>query len=148
MDFFCDCVSQEDTKKTFNKLAKCFHPDKGGNKDLMIELKRQYDNWSPYNNAKRHNQERPYYSGFARPNTFGFSGDESMKIGELLKKNSILKENCDYWQTRANEIYQETNRTKNTEIQKLENEIMGLKTFYPKTLWEYLAGDWRKHFEE
>lgn len=45
MKFFTDCRTKEELKKTFNKLAKCFHPDKGGNSELMIELQKQYDEW-------------------------------------------------------------------------------------------------------
>ena len=47
MKFFSDCKTQEEAKKTFNRLAKLFHPDKGGDKDLMIELKNQFDSFDP-----------------------------------------------------------------------------------------------------
>ncbi len=45
MNFFSNCKSSEDAKEIFRKLSKCFHPDKGGNVDLMAELNKQYENW-------------------------------------------------------------------------------------------------------
>jgi len=47
MDFFSNCKTKEEAKSTFKRLCKCFHPDKGGEEALMIELKRQYDAWKP-----------------------------------------------------------------------------------------------------
>lgn len=47
MDFFSQCQTKEDAKKVFKKLCKFFHPDKGGDDELMIELKKQYDGWNP-----------------------------------------------------------------------------------------------------
>ena len=36
--------SEEDLKKQYHKLAKEYHPDKGGTNKLFIRLKRAYDN--------------------------------------------------------------------------------------------------------
>ncbi len=47
MDFFNDCKTQEEAKSTFKRLCKHFHPDKGGEESLMIELKKQFDAWEP-----------------------------------------------------------------------------------------------------
>ncbi len=47
MDFFSNCKTKEEAKATFKRLCKCFHPDKGGEEALMIELKRQFDAWEP-----------------------------------------------------------------------------------------------------
>lgn len=47
MDFFSNCKTKEEAKATFKRLCKCFHPDKGGEEALMIELTRQYDAWKP-----------------------------------------------------------------------------------------------------
>lgn len=47
MDFFSHCTTKEEARTVFKKLCKCFHPDKGGDETLMIELKKQYDNWHP-----------------------------------------------------------------------------------------------------
>ncbi len=47
MDFFNDCKTQDEAKKTYHLLVKHFHPDKGGDSNLMVELKEQYEKWSP-----------------------------------------------------------------------------------------------------
>lgn len=47
MDFFSSCTDEAQVKSTFRRLSKHFHPDVGGENDLMIELKRQYDSWKP-----------------------------------------------------------------------------------------------------
>lgn len=47
MDFFNDCKTHDEAKSTFKRLCKHFHPDKGGEESLMIELKKQYDSWQP-----------------------------------------------------------------------------------------------------
>lgn len=51
MNFFNNCKTKEEAKKVFNKLAKHFHPDKGGDSELMIELKKQYEQWNKFGNA-------------------------------------------------------------------------------------------------
>lgn len=63
MKFFYGCTNEKEAKEIYRKLAKCFHPDKGGSDDLMIELKKQYDNW-----------DEPVVSnsgGMFTPNNFG-----------------------------------------------------------------------------
>lgn len=42
MDFFKYCRTEEEKKEVYRTLAKCFHPDKFGNNDMMVELNRQY----------------------------------------------------------------------------------------------------------
>lgn len=53
MDFFSKCNTQEEAKATFKRLCKCFHPDKGGEEALMIDLKNQFDAWQPSYEAQR-----------------------------------------------------------------------------------------------
>lgn len=74
MDFFNDCKTQEDVKSTFKRLCKHFHPDKGGEESLMIELKKQYDNWNP--------SFKPNQFNFT-VNTNGFEEVYEKKINEL-----------------------------------------------------------------
>jgi curved DNA-binding protein CbpA len=47
MDFFSKCSNKEEAKELYRKLVKMFHPDKGGDKDLMIALQAQYDAFKP-----------------------------------------------------------------------------------------------------
>lgn len=45
MDFFSDCITQEQVKVRYRDLVKHFHPDKGGKPEFMIELQKQYEGW-------------------------------------------------------------------------------------------------------
>jgi len=40
---FSDCKTPEEAKKKFRKLAKLYHPDKGGSNEKMAELKKEYE---------------------------------------------------------------------------------------------------------
>lgn len=65
MDFFSKCKDKEEAKKTFHNLAKFFHPDKGGDSEMMIELKKQYDNFNP--NLQK-NDPLIFKTQFGKPN--------------------------------------------------------------------------------
>ncbi len=55
MQFFNECKTKAEAKATFRRLSKCFHPDKDGENDLMVELQKQFDNWEkkkPNQNAE------------------------------------------------------------------------------------------------
>lgn len=77
MDFFNDCKTQEEAKATFKRLCKCFHPDKGGEESLMIELKKQYDDWSPSYRTQE------YQFNFIRAATTPLDFVYEKKISEL-----------------------------------------------------------------
>jgi DnaJ-class molecular chaperone len=49
MNYFKDCKTQEDVKRLYREWAMKLHPDRGGTKEEMIELTRQYDAWKPSN---------------------------------------------------------------------------------------------------
>lgn len=80
MDFFSKCLTKEDAKKVFHKLCMYFHPDKGGEQDLMIELKNQYNNWRPMDmSGKRHETDAFCY-------TFASGGFNTTTVGIYEKK--------------------------------------------------------------
>lgn len=60
MDFFTLCKNKTEAKSVFRKLSKCFHPDKGGQNDLMVELQKQFDAWTPKPKESIQTQENPY----------------------------------------------------------------------------------------
>ena len=76
MNFFSECKTIEEVKTIFRRLSKHFHPDKGGEAALMIELKKQYDEWSPP-------AERPepkvyantFRGGIPNPNPAGYASN-------------------------------------------------------------------------
>ncbi len=47
MNFFSQCKTKEEVKVVYRRLAKAFHPDKGGEAALMMELQKQFDEWQP-----------------------------------------------------------------------------------------------------
>lgn len=61
MDFFSSCKSESERKETYHKLAKAFHPDRGGDAGLMQELNKQYENPNSQSNI---NQGGIYHSYF------------------------------------------------------------------------------------
>lgn len=44
MRFFSDCKTDDERKAIYRKLSKLFHPDHGGDAELMTELNTQYHN--------------------------------------------------------------------------------------------------------
>lgn len=43
MNFFNECKTEEERKALYRKLAKLFHPDRGGDCELLVELNKQYN---------------------------------------------------------------------------------------------------------
>ncbi len=54
MDFFSQYKTKEEVKAVYRRLAKAFHPDKGGEAELMMDLQRQFDSWQPKNQFSDH----------------------------------------------------------------------------------------------
>ncbi len=52
MDFFNSCKDKEEAKKVYRNLCKHFHPDKGGDPELMKELQQQYEKFTPRNETE------------------------------------------------------------------------------------------------
>jgi curved DNA-binding protein CbpA len=70
MDFFNLCKDKDEAKKIYRQLCKQFHPDKGGDPELLKELIRQYEKFQP--NAS---------SGFQyRQSAYGSAGYQFNKI--------------------------------------------------------------------
>lgn len=43
LDFFQDCRTKEEVRKLFFKLCIQLHPDKGGDHNVFVRMKREYD---------------------------------------------------------------------------------------------------------
>lgn len=93
MDFFNDCKTQEEAKSTFKRLCKHFHPDKGGEESLMIELKSQYDRWKPSYEAQG------YKFNFIRNTTLSLDDVYEKKINELNGLVYRLRNEVDAFKT-------------------------------------------------
>lgn len=68
MMFFSECKTKQEAKELFRKLAKQYHPDKGGSPEIMHNLLKQYEefeeikNHSNYNKSNWGNQFKEAYS--------------------------------------------------------------------------------------
>ena len=120
MKFFSDCKTQEEAKKTFNRLAKLFHPDKGGDKELMIELKNQFDSFDPNKREEplhfksNFMNHRPPYSSYA---TYSGAGTRSRVVSE---EEMRLKRDLDFAHDRLADNFMQNKA--------LKEEISGLNT--------------------
>lgn len=117
MDFFVDCKSPEELKNRFRKLSKCFHPDKGGDTELFMELKKQHDSWSSSYAAPQANQS--FYSGSPHTNEFparysrltdganAYVQVLKSQITHLNKVISNLQKQVDWWKD-SSETHEKT----------------------------------------
>ncbi len=117
MDFFSNCKTKEEAKATFKRLCKCFHPDKGGEEALMIELKRQYDVWNPM--QKQMNTFNFSVSGTAVSNVY------EGKINELNRIIYQLRQELDLLRIHSSfdkDAYNAESR-QNREMKKQMNDL-------------------------
>jgi len=141
MKFFTDCKTPEEAKATFRKLAKFFHPDKGGSIDLIIELQKQYNEWPNHQNVQ--------YDQF---NTIGnrmwrnrpqFDDDYYEQLrqrdAEIERINALFRqqvdENLRWRRVLAAVNFELADLKKNKE--ELQQQIQSLINSYPKSIWQY-----------
>lgn len=117
MRFFSDCKSEEERKQLYRKLSKLFHPDHGGDAEMMTELNKQYNNpissfseefkpksnfKHPFGNATSHEHANtaPNYEALKRANALNIElheriASQSSKIRDLYavidEKDNKLK---------------------------------------------------------
>lgn len=87
MDFFSKCKTEHEVKALFRRLSKLFHPDTGGESELMIELRNQYDNWSfksPFDTYRPLQQ--------TREEVFGSSYSYNPRIETLERELRLLRQ--------------------------------------------------------
>jgi len=127
MNFFCDCKDKDEAKKLFHKLAKLFHPDHGGNTDLMIELKKQYDGYSGPVNLSNFTQN--LFSNRNMP--FDHSIHQSVRslndqIYRLNEEIRSLKVERNFAYSRCND-FKKLCEEKEDEVIELEEEVSRLE---------------------
>ncbi len=121
MKLFYGCSSAKEAKEIYHKLAKCFHPDKGGSNELMVELKKQYETWDEPVIASN------AYSQMYTPNNFGFSPGRFNQTSNF--ENQRLKEQVSSLQNKlefVDKLYLELERANarlEDDIDKLQDTI-------------------------
>jgi len=121
MDFFSRCRTTEEAKSVFRMLSKHFHPDRGGDANLMVELQKQYNGWNPSNFN--------WQSQF--PDNRGFS-TQTENLLKNMETNIKILENAVI--------------TKERDIQllRLELENFHEMSFIQKILWLFLGDIYSK----
>lgn len=133
MDFFSDCKSKEEAKSTYKRLCKCFHPDKGGEESLMIELKKQYDAWDPYFqradaphkfnfNITRNALDNVYENKITELNRIIY---KLRQESELMRIHASFDKDAYNAESRKNRQLQDQLNQLNTQLEDKKRELMG-----------------------
>lgn len=142
MKFFVDCQSEKEVKDLYRKLAKLFHPDKGGDKELMISLQKQYDEWGSVQPAQ--------YTGFSfntiKSTSYHLPFDHPVheEIRNLNIRIKQLQESIEIYRKKQYELSAllVTERDiKYHQILLMDNLRLQIETLvdsYPKNIWQYL----------
>lgn len=140
MDFFNTCKDETEVKSLFRKLCKHFHPDHDGDSDLMIELKKQYDDWQPAQSGRKYEkfgesiseEQKRYYSGFA----YSINPRVEILEAELARLRNMLKDSPTTMQNQRERIamlnqelikYRGINAHKTIYLARKDAEILQLK---------------------
>ena len=121
MDFFSRCRTTDEAKMVFRSLSKHFHPDRGGDPQLMKELTKQYEGWNPSNFN--------WQSQF--PDNRGFSSQTENLLKNMESNIKILENSC---------------ICKERDIQRLRLELKNFHemNFIQKILWLFLGDIYSK----
>lgn len=142
MKFFIDCRSISEAKEVYRKLAKVFHPDKGGDAELFRELTTQFDNFSPQSKMYTPNNMGSWQSSFYQFNSKSNAELEisrlkahveslEEKLFQLRNLNQLLSSQAHSYRTYAD--------TFEIQYKVLEKELANEKN---KTVWNRLQDWW------
>ena len=134
MDFFSECNSAEDTKLLYHKLAKIFHPDRGGDKDMMAELNAQYDKWEPISTIQDDNRLHEARNTIARQDK---QLTEYKSACNMYKK---LYDELSYNMQNERNMYNNSLQMRDRRIEKLQTETKDLEfelsSYENMTIWQ------------
>lgn len=91
ISFFNNCNTLEEAKKMFYKLAKQFHPDKGGDVETMKKINNEYD----FVTAKLAKGEQ--FKEEEQGEQFEMAQEYRDKIFSLINVPGIIIEICGLW---------------------------------------------------
>lgn len=154
MNYFFDCATKEEAKVKYRKLAKEFHPDKGGKASDMKALQEQYDNFSEHDHKSyfKHPFENESEQAFKdnirnafrqqNSNTHYHQYTNSNEVQRLRDENHMLRGNIyqleSLYSSLKNNFDMNTFKF-NLKINNLNQEILDLKRFrQPSTRFEAL----------
>ena len=143
MKFFVDCQTEKEVKDLYRKLAKLFHTDKGGDKEIMLELQGQYNSWSASNEPSSTRYTFNTHIPFDHP-----IHEELRSIKNQLRHISAERDIvCTQNRILASEILNKRSQITNllNQLSILQKEIDNLKNTLPKTIWQYLKKAWAKN---
>lgn len=120
MNYFFDCVTKEEAKIKYRKLAKEFHPDKGGKESDMKELQKQYDDFS----------EHDHKSTFRHP--YGNASEQAFKdnIRNAFKTQNANTHYHKYTDNNETQRLRDENHMLRGNIYQLESNISSWKHKY------------------
>ena len=126
MKFFYGCTTEKEAKDIYRKLAKCFHPDKGGSSELMKELKEQYDKWDEPVIAGEYRSQAFTPNNFGNYGIFNRFNPDSLELDSVKERNRSLEYTIQVMKCSSDSLHKElSNRT--YENRKLQDQIKDLK---------------------
>lgn len=128
MDFFSSCKDKDEAKKVYRNLCKHFHPDKGGDPELMLELQKQYEKFEPKNEVNN------FYNDL-------FNSQRFYGSPPLYEFNRLRRGNFD------NPLHEEIRKLK-YKIQELEIQKLKSTDFEKMTVFEFMKYKWSKKDEK
>lgn len=148
MDLFSSCQNANDAKTLHRKLAKCFHPDVGGNKEFMIELQKQYDNFCSNPSSSYHPPGKmfsnvpPFNDPFYK-STKHYDDRIRYLEEEIATRSSQLLRSA---------MHNHELRTRLFSCLAAQDDCKRLKSLLPCSLWDYWkkreAINWRLRYEK
>ena len=85
MDFYSDCKDNEEAKKLYRKLCKCFHPDRGGDIELLMCAIHQYNDFNV-------DQHKPKPDPVKKDDDFAFSSFDDARYMQIQTlRNKLFK---------------------------------------------------------
>lgn len=115
MNYFFDCATKEEAKAKYRKLAKEYHPDNGGNVQIMATITEQYDKFNKEFDLE-YNQKK----------TFNFSSSEQAFKDNIRNAFRQQNANTHYHQyTNINELQRlrDENHMLRGNIYQLESQV-------------------------
>jgi len=85
MDFFNDCKNDRERRSRYHKLAKLFHPDRGGDSEIMMELTRQYEGMPSH--YEGYTPQSPHYNRL-----YEYARDLFSANQDLVHRTHVLRD--------------------------------------------------------